>query len=224
MVCYGKKIAAEDWGSSSPKAQTAPRAVKGAIGLCSTIPDPTCFSQLLAEQGLSAAGSPLAAPKATPQATVWGSSIPSCRAWVQALRCTGTGMGVAGSPSLRGGAVRKGGTKTPHSPPWHPTRRRYPSAVPSRPLLPPPRARPMADGCHTGVCRWWPQPLHQSLICMSWLHVPVSWSPSRSSSRSQPSPPVPMSAPHSLSPLPLACTPVPLYWPWPRPQPGAGFG
>lgn len=74
VVCYGKKMTAEAWRSSSPKAQTAPQAVKEAVGLRLIIPDPTCFSQLLAEQGPSAAASPLAAPKAIPQATVRGSS------------------------------------------------------------------------------------------------------------------------------------------------------
>lgn len=102
VVCCGRKVAAEDQGSSIPKAQRA----KGAAGLCSTIPDPHRLLQLLAEPGPSTARSQLAAPKATPQDTFWGSSVPSCHAQVQALCCAGAGHGL-GAPNLHGDAVRE---------------------------------------------------------------------------------------------------------------------
>lgn len=94
--CYGKKIAAGDWRSSYPKAQEVPPGSEGSHGSLLYIPGPTCFSQRLAARGPSAASSLLAAPKATPQEMVRGSSIPTCHVWGQALH--GVGLGTALSP------------------------------------------------------------------------------------------------------------------------------
>lgn len=128
------------------------------------------------------------------------------------LCCTGTGHR-PWAPSLCGSAARKGGARTP--PPATGT-----SAIPVKPLLPPPCASPVAEGCLVGVCRQWPQPLH-SLVCSGCVcpcHHPHPGPGPGPSPTSSPAP-APMSP---LIPVPSWCPWVPPHQPWP--QPSAGFG